>query len=401
MTRRFVSNSEIYIPVIPAVTTLKVDIDTLRNNVSVVQTAVGQDVAIIAVVKSDGYGLGQIEMAQEFISTGVASVGVATTIDALTLRSAQPDAAIMLIYPVLVQEYAALVAATIEVTVTSIEHIVALDSVTKQHKKSARVHIQVETGMNHYGADHQELLAIAQSIDASPLLTLAGVSTHFASAGTNSAIAKVQYDSFIEALALLAEHNICPEFIHCANSASVDTMPKTWQGSDFHRLMPNAKVAIRIGSLLYGLYSPITTALKTRMVATQLITRIVEVKQVAKGQTVGYFGAYTADNDMRIGVLPIGWGSNGFFPADGFVVIDGVKAPVVGSIGANTTAVDITKIEQATVGQSVLVLDTSGENEVINLQEVGARQSMFTSRLLLSLGTAGYRTYVRSSAIKN
>jgi len=375
-------------------TVLDIDTDILRKNVSTIQDAAGQNVALIAVVKSDGYGMGQERMAQELISTGVHSIGVATTIDALRLRAVRPDATIMLIYPVLSQDFSALAKAGIEITVTTIEHVRALDAVAKENHTTIRVHLQVETGMHHYGADSESLVDIAQFIEESPYIIFAGISTHFASAGVNQDATVAQYDNFITALTILSQRHIYPEFIHCANSAAFDVFPESWTGDDFKRLMPDTTVAVRIGSLLYGLYQPRNDSLRTRIVVTQLTTHLVEIKQIKQGETVGYFGSFVAQRDMRIGILPLGWGSNGFFPIDGRVSINGIEAPIIGSIGANTCAVDISNMRDVMVGQLVSVLDTTGVDNSLGLEEVASRQSMFVSRFLLSVGTTSCRRYI-------
>jgi alanine racemase len=89
----------------------------------------------------------------------------------------------------------------------------------------------------------------------------------------------------------------------------------------------------------------------------EFTTQIVQVKTVKKGESIGYDSTFTASNDMKIGVLPVGYndGLNRKLSNKGSVLIKGILCPIVGRVSMNITTVDITKMESVTVGDTVIV----------------------------------------------
>jgi len=193
-------------------------------------------------------------------------------------------------------------------------------------------------------------------------LRLEGVSTHFASAEVLDAEdAPQQMKRFEGALAILAERGLHPPLVHMGNSAAVSARPETW------------KTMVRPGILLYGYSLPTMRAGVTTNESSLPLhpvlswkTRILTVKNVAAGESVGYMGTYVTPQPSRIAVLPVGY-------ADGYprllsnrarVIVRGEYAPVVGRVSMDLTMVDVGQIPGVTVGDEVILIGASGAKSV-------------------------------------
>ena len=124
-----------------------------------------------------------------------------------------------------------------------------------------------------------------------------------------------------------------------------------------------ARVMVRPGIALYGYCLPSDTGLLRDRLKPVLTwkTRVIGVREIGVGETVGYGGTFTAKSLMRLALLPVGY-SDGFRRAassgvgDGWVMIGGRRAAVVGRVSMNLTTVDVTDIEGVAVGDEVVLL---------------------------------------------
>lgn len=372
-------------------TWLEVDLSVLHSNVLSIQSVLG-DTGIIAVVKSDGYGLGLVPVVVELEKLGVAGVGVATSDDALTLRRAGISGKIIVIYPLLETEITDLIVNAVDITISTVDQLMAVRSIADKLHVTAHVHIAIETGMHHYGAGLDLISSISRIILEASNIKLVGVSTHFADVSGSKQLTKKQYDVFKDALRELAARGLEPTYIHCANSAALDQFRPSWDKSTFQEIMPSSSIVVRVGAILYGLYDAVSDELRTYSPARRLVSRLVEVKEVQKGDFIGYFGDFRAVSNITIGILPVGWGSNGYFPSGGVVLVSGQQTPIIGKIGANTCTIDLTNIQNYYIGQEVELF--SEEAKEVNLKVAAHQQSMFTSRFLAAIGSVSVRGYV-------
>ena len=252
-----------------------------------------------------------------------------------------------------------------------------------------RVHVEMETGKGRLGArPGVELGELLRAI-AEAGLELDGVMTHFASAEVaGSEKTREQRVRFEEAVGQVREMGMKPRWIHAGSSASVDLGVDEGAGGAWLEALAKsvgARAMVRSGIALYGYCvagvpekadgTPCVNAVgvqsriraKLRPVMTWK-TRVLDVREVAAGETIGYNATFTAKQAMRVALLPVGYAdglrrelSGTDERAGGWVMVRGAdgaarRAAIVGRVSMNLTAVDVSEIEGVRVGDEVVVL---------------------------------------------
>ena len=161
-----------------------------------------------------------------------------------------------------------------------------------------------------------------------------------------------QYFNFTHTINSLKENNVSFNIAHCSNSGAIEDYPDTYLNM------------VRAGVILYGLApSPaLADSLELKPVMS-MKTVIAHIKTVEKGATISYGRTFTADKKMKIATVPVGY-ADGFVRAyakDGYMIVGGKKAPIVGRICMDQTMLDITDIDDVKIGDEVLVFG-SGEH---------------------------------------
>ncbi len=322
----------------------EIDLAALHHNVDLLRRQ-ASPAGVAAVVKADAYGHGAITIARAALEAGAARICVFTIREAVELRQAGIDAPILCLGPVLAEDPDPIAALDIGVVVDSATTVRRLAEASQRAARAIRVHINIDTGMQRYGlqpAQAIELAHVARSVD---VLELEGVFTHFADAGNS------QRQPSLDALQRFQEtaDQIGAPLRHAAASAAVFNLPQA--SLDF----------VRAGIALYGvdptpeLKDP-TTALLQPVLSWR--TRLLAIRQVARGQSVSYRGLWSAERDSRIGVTGVGYadGLARRLSPGGDMLVRGQRAPIRGAICMDTTMIDLTEIPNATVGDVVTVL---------------------------------------------
>jgi alanine racemase len=224
-----------------------------------------------------------------------------------------------------------------------------------------------------------ELARVIARLRASAWVRCEGVFSHLSAsevrepreaAGTGATA--IQLERFAEALAQLPEGEVLPEWIHLANSSALDEgSTARWVRKQATAM--SAAVLVRPGLAMYGYCLPARSAgeaevdgangtlrARLRPVATWK-TRVIGLREIAPGDAVGYGATFVANQPMRLALLPVGY-ADGFRReassgiGDGWVMIAGHRAPVVGRVSMNLTVVDVTGIAGVSVGDEVVLL---------------------------------------------
>jgi len=294
---------------------------------------------IMAVVKADAYGHGL-----DFCGPGLACadmLAVAFLDEARALRALQPDAPILILEGVMgPAELETVSRLNLEMVV---HHENQLEWIEKSgHPTGSRIWLKLDSGMNRLGFS----LDVAQAV-YSRLQALDGVEeivlmSHFACADQpDHPLNRRQIDAFDAAVQDLPGP-------HClANSAALLNLPES------------RRDWVRAGLLLYGV-APVTTpdgpSLGLKPVMT-LETRLIAIKHVPAGDTIGYGGRFTAARDMRIGVAAIGYG-DGYprnMPDGTPVLVNAREQKLVGRVSMDMITIDLQGQEQARIGDPVVL----------------------------------------------
>jgi alanine racemase len=248
------------------------------------------------------------------------------------------------------------------------------------------VHLEIDTGMARQGiAPGEALRTLLHWLQRQPRLRLDGVITHFASpevAGSPQTLAQRQ--RFEQAIAAVAEAGLRPAWVHAGSSSTVDNRDAAADNRDaaagnlawLRSLAASvgARSMVRSGIALYGYCLPIEQAgtpvqskVQSALAELQPVmswkTRVLGLREVQAGDTVGYNAIFTAERPMRLALIPVGYanglrrelsGSNA--RPGGWVMLHGQRAPIVGRVSMNLTVVDVTAIPSVALGDEVVVL---------------------------------------------
>jgi alanine racemase len=238
------------------------------------------------------------------------------------------------------------------------------------------VHLEIDTGMARQGvAPGEGLRKLLHWLKRQPRLVLDGVMTHFASpeeAGSPQTL--LQRERFEEAIAAVAEAGFRPGgWVHAGSSSTVDNQDAAANLAWLHSLARSlgARSMVRSGIALYGYCLPIEPkdAVVEAKVRCGLLpvmswkTRVIGLREVQAGDTVGYNAIFTAERPMRLALLPVGYadglrrelsGSNA--RAGGWVMVKSRRAAILGRVSMNLTVVDVTEIPGVALGDEVVLL---------------------------------------------
>ncbi len=224
-----------------------------------------------------------------------------------------------------------------------------------KHQKTAAVHLFVDTGMNREGISIAELPEILELIKNSKL-KLAGLMSHLAFASVeNHPLNKTQINNFAKAKEIVLQSGMNPEWIHLGGS---DCLP--WVDGSLVNL-------VRTGRVLYGVDAVKFASIKPVL---QLESTIVQLKQIKKGESIGYSATYSAQKDSVICLLPIGYndGVDRRLSNNGVVKIKGHYCPIVGLISMNMTVVDVSKVHNPLIGDKAVIYSVNADekNSIVN-----------------------------------
>lgn len=327
-----------------AYTRAEIDLGALNRNVRRIRERLSASRAgagpaeLIAVVKADAYGHGAVEVSKKLVSMGVERLAVATVEEGIELREAGIDIPILVLISLFPGSEAAYVRHHLDAVVAS---DAALQSLFAARLDGMlRVHLEVETGMHRLGIQPPNVQEALSRLRNCSHVEVEGIMTHLAASRDGSASRQVQrFDQLLETLGHV------PPLVHIANSGGLYYVPKSVGGRD----------AVRIGGALYGLPAEPRVAGEVGEMewVMRLVSRVVRVDTVPKGESVSYGGTWTAPTDTRVATIACGYGDG--YPRSlsnrGEVLVAGTVCPVVGLVCMDMLMVDVTTLESE--GKSV------------------------------------------------
>lgn len=331
-----------------------IDLQAIRSNVEGLRQHLATDAEIIAVVKANAYGHGDIEVSKIALQAGATMLAVATPEEALHMRTAISEVPILILgaVPTSFAPFAA--SHNITVTVFSLQWLKEVASTYANFEKPLKIHLKIDSGMGRIGIkEKNELLDIYSEIMNNSSFLLDGIFTHFATADEEETAYYEQQKS--KFLALVNTLPVKPRLVHAANTAA-------------SLIKDNVEFdAVRFGISMYGL-SPsefvehhLPYALKP---ALHLETAIVHVKQLKKGEHVGYGATYEAKQDHEwIATLPIGYADGLLRGLEGQeVLVQGQRAKIVGRICMDQLMIHLPY--EMPIGEQVVLIGKQKNDEI-------------------------------------
>jgi alanine racemase len=354
-------------------TWVEVSEERLAENFRALAQAVGTGTEVLAVVKANAYGHGAEVCSAALAKAGARWLGVTSVEEGALVRRALNAAnpgrdtgqapSILAMCGFLETDVAGMVQHGLTPVLWTIEQVGWLRGL------GLGVHVEVDTGMGRQGVRPGEELDALLAEMLSAGLRIGGFFTHFCSSEeADSALTRAQERRFEEAVAQVNARGLRPGFIHAGNTSSVDNPVPKGQWLAQLAGTVGARAMVRCGLALYGYCLPIegdgASAIRAKVRPVMMWkARVLALRELAEGETVGYGATFTARSPMRVALLPVGYAdglrrelsSTNELPG-GWVVIKGESAPILGRISMDLTVADVTGIAGVKTGDEVVLL---------------------------------------------
>lgn len=356
-------------------TWVEVDKSDFHFNLKKIKEYLKKDTKILAVIKSNGYGHGGVELAKEAVKAGVYGIAVSSVEEGIQFRKAGIKTNLLVFgVPYPIDNLSVAVYWDLIPTLSNLHEIQYLAALAKRLSKVLEFHLKIDTGMGRIGVSPQDAYNILQKISEMPEIKMAGIYTHFAVADTDASYTQNQLDIFHD-ITKYAK-NLGLKFIaHVANTAALISNKKT------HLDM------VRPGIALYGL-TPFDHAHKMLKLKPVLSwkTRIINLKRVSAGFCVSYGRTFVTNKASVIATLPVGYadGYSRVLSNKGDVLVRGKRCPIAGRITMDTMMVDVTGIKGVSIGDEVVLIGTQGK-EQIKAEELAKLQNTINYEVTCSI----------------
>ncbi|MCA1579563.1 MAG: alanine racemase [Acidobacteria bacterium] len=341
----------------------EIDLNQLAANFKQVRQRVGTTARIMAVVKANAYGHGAVECARRFAAEGADWFGVALPEEAIQLRNAgitQPVLCLAGFWP---GQAAACIQHRLTPVIYRVDMLDAVNQAAMEAGVIADVHVKVDTGMGRLGVRFDQLSDFVGALERFPNVRVDGLMTHLAAADDANCkpLTLDQMHRFDEAVSVFREHGYRPTHLHLANSAGIYGHRESWGNM------------VRPGGVLYGLWRdvlPPSISNPQLSPVMSLYTRIIMLKWVPSGETIGYGCTFEASRRSLIATLPIGY-HDGYmrgFSNRAHVIVRGVYAPVVGRVSMDLTLIDVTDVPGVQLHDEVTLLGWDRRNPDLRIR---------------------------------
>jgi len=373
---------------------VEVSLKAITQNLRTVRRHIGPKPEILAVVKSNAYGLGAVPVTKALEKAGANRFGVTCSNEGIELREAGVRRPILVLTGFWPGEEKRFVEYRLTPTVTRVDDVKLLERAAQKARMKSRLrfHLKINTGMNRLGILPSELAAFASALADCRLLDLEGTFTHFASAEDFSARQTDDQERlFRECLDRMLSLGLSPGIVHMANSGAICARPSTWADM------------VRPGAILYGYYQSFDPPHKGQEVrdrmpleaSLSMRARIITLRDLPPGQSVGYSARFTTQRPSRIAVINAGYADGVMRQRTnrGCVIVRGRKVPLVGAISMDLTTLDVTDVPDVKLGDVVTLYGKDGNAE-IKVSDVAHEIGTVTSDLLCALGRRVPRYYL-------
>ena len=338
---------------------IEISVANIKYNIQQIQVKAG-DSKLVGVIKADAYGHGAVNYAKVLDEQGVDTFAVATIPEAIQLREAGFSHQQMIVLGIAPEESIAdILKYDIISVVCELSFAEKLSEAAAKVGKTADCMIAIDTGMGRIGYTHcdESTLVEIKKIYSLKCLEIFGLFSHFATADAeDKGYAEEQHKKYDDFYAEITESGVAVKNRILANSAAIMEMPGTHY--DY----------VRPGIILYGIYPSKEVdrrGLDLKPVMT-VKAKIIYLKTIEAGASIGYGRTYKAPGARRIATLPVGYadGLPRLCSNKGRVIVNGYYAPIVGNVCMDQCMIDVTDIPDVKLGDTVIVMGEEGKLSV-------------------------------------
>jgi alanine racemase len=362
----------------------RIDLAAFRHNLHSIKTIVGKNVAVLPVIKADGYGHGIIRLAKEALKQGSPILGAGTLEEGILIRQNKIAAPVLILDGLFPGQAEEAVKYRLTPVVFNLETAKELDKLGKKNSRKIAVHLKFDTGMGRIGFSMTEGAKTLGQLAKFKNIHVEGLMTHLASsADLQSPQTDHQLMRFKAVVAEATRVGLKPTYIHAANSGGI----LNYRQSHFSMVRP--------GIALYGFPPAEVKGTEFKEVMT-VTSRLISVKDISQGEGVGYGATYITPRVKKIGVVMGGYadGVSRMLSNKGSVVINGRAVPIVGVVCMDNFMVDLSKASAAKPGDEVVLL--GGGYKETSAEKWAELAGTITYEILCRIGTGTRitRTYL-------
>lgn len=354
-------------------TYMEINLNNFKHNINEIKKIIGNNVDIMPVIKASGYGTyinRKLEILNEF-----KIVAVATVDEGVELRNLGFEKEIFVLNQPFEDEIEKIVKYNLVVGISSNSFVKKLANTNKD----IIMHLEIGTGMGRTGIHPYRVEEFLKVLPKN--IHIEGIYTHLSSADIDDEYTKEQLQSFNLAVQKTKEILGQIKYVHSAASNAILNYPE----SHFNLVRP--------GIIIYGYPACETTKEKINLKpVAKLKSKITFLKTVKKGTSIGYSRSYITNKETKVATIPIGYAdgyrrilSNSFY-----VIINGKKAEIIGKVCMDSFMVDVTNIENVSIGDEVILFD----NENITLEEMAEKSNTINYEILSTIGQRVPRKFV-------
>ncbi|MDR0971927.1 MAG: bifunctional UDP-N-acetylmuramoyl-tripeptide:D-alanyl-D-alanine ligase/alanine racemase [Bacteroidales bacterium] len=322
-------------------TQLEINLSSIIDNVNYYKSLLKNSTLLMAMVKANSYGAGGYKVAWTLAKGGANYLAVAFADEGVQLREKGIKLPIMVCSPEK-ESISKMIQYDLEPEIYSLS---ILNDVIEQintniffnKKRKLKIHIKLDTGMHRLGMEEEDIDILIKRIKENKNIVISSIFSHLAASDDEAfdGFTLHQGEKFEKLSNKIMSHFSYPIIRHIANSAAITRFPS------LHYDM------VRLGIGMYGIGVDEKEQEKLKYVH-RLRTIITQIRNIKKGESVGYNRKFIAKKDMTIGVIPIGY-ADGFSRrrgnGKGRVLINGKLAKVIGSVCMDMAIVDLTNID--------------------------------------------------------
>jgi alanine racemase len=329
-------------------TWVDVDLEAIRHNARILKPETAE---LMAVVKANGYGHGDVEVARAAIEAGATWAGVALVEEGLRLRAAGIEAPILVLSELPPGSEAVALAHRLTPTVYS---DAGMERLAAAARGPVPVHVKVDTGMHRVGVwPPEEVPALAQRLQTAGF-EVEGLFTHFARSEDDEVTTKEQLARFLEAADAVRAAGVSPRVLHAANSGATILHPESHLD------------LVRPGIALYGIEpAPGVGAHLGLRPALSWRSRVSAVKRLEAGEAISYGHRYRLERGAWVATVPVGYADG--YPRQltnlGGVLIGGRRHGIAGTVTMDQLLVDCGD-DEVQVGEEVVLIGSQGDETI-------------------------------------
>ncbi|HVE92748.1 MAG TPA: alanine racemase [Actinomycetota bacterium] len=362
----------------------EIDLDAIRSNCRALRALLGPQVVHLQVVKANGYGHGDVEVARACLESGVQRLAVALVEEGVRLREAGIDVPVLVLIEAPPDAAGEIVSRGLTPSVSTRAGAESIAKAASDAGSVHPVHVAVDTGMHREGVSLEEAAGLIGWVREERSLSLEGVWSHLASPDDPAAESTgLQIGRFAQLRRALESQNLRAPLFHLANSAATIARPEA------HHDM------VRTGVACYGLLpAPWMADKVTLRPAMRLVSSVGLSRRVPAGEGVSYGLTWAPEKETTIATVQLGY-ADGFarlLSNSGEVLIGGVRRPVVGRVTMDTIMVDCGD-DAVSAGDEAVLMGSQGA-DAITADEIAGRLQTIHYEVVCGVGARVPRVYL-------